>query len=379
MAFVLTASLTDEQLHAWGWRVPFWSGILVSLSGFYLRAHAAGEEHDDDAPYSQRGQSCPTTTVPETTPEPTQESDNDNHHNVDHDDNIRSCNNIAAAAAAASEERAKKKKINPLRIAFSRGNRRALAAATMVPMLWSAGFYLSFVWMATYMEHMLEPPIPHAFLVNATALLLSVCMFFPVAGTLSDRHGRKRVMMLGGVSLGILSPLMLRLIGIGNSFLALLAQIILGIALSLWGAPMCAWLVESFEPQARLTSVAIGYNVAHATVGGMSPALATLLVDKVSLQAPGWILTALAIISVSGLWFVAPPAPARLTPIAAATTAPAMASDTRQQPGERSRAAASFSALTTMDTSDDFELVENTDDIVLSSDEDNDDDDHELI
>jgi hypothetical protein len=27
---------------------------------------------------------------------------------------------------------------------------------------------------------------------------------------------------------------------------------------------MCAWLVESFEPQARLTSVSIGYNVAQA-------------------------------------------------------------------------------------------------------------------
>jgi hypothetical protein len=126
------------------------------------------------------------------------------------------------------------------------------------------------------------------------------------------------------------------------------------------------------------SAVAIGYNVAHATVGGMSPALATLLVDKVSVGAPGWILTGLAVISVSGLWFVAPPAPASLTP-ATATNGPTEMAVPRRQPGERSRrAAAPFSALTTLDAAEDFEMVERTNDFDIDMDEDE-DDDHELI
>jgi MFS transporter, MHS family, proline/betaine transporter len=242
MAFVLTASLTDQQLHAWGWRLPFWSGILVSLSGFYLRS-AGG--HDVGSSLRCQPRETPCSTVPEATPEPTESADHDNG-NMDGDDNVN-----GSIVDIVGEQRTKN--ANPLRIAFSRKNRRALAAATMVPMLWSGGFYLSFVWMATYMEKLIETPVPHSFLVNATALLLSVCMFFPMAGSLSDRYGRVPVMMIGGISLGISSPLLLLLIGVGNSWLALVAQITLGIALSLFGAPLLAWLAESFEPEARLT------------------------------------------------------------------------------------------------------------------------------
>jgi MFS family permease len=51
-------------------------------------------------------------------------------------------------------------------------------------------------------------PVPNALAVNSTALL-SVCLFFPVAGALSDRFGRRRVMTIGGVGIGVLSPLLI--------------------------------------------------------------------------------------------------------------------------------------------------------------------------
>jgi hypothetical protein len=76
---------------------------------------------------------------------------------------------------------------------------------------------------------------------------------------------------------------------------------------------MCAWLVESFEPDARLTSVSIGYNIAQAITGGSKPAfLATLLVDSVGPVAPGVILTTLALVALTGLLCVAPPAPSHV-------------------------------------------------------------------
>jgi MHS family proline/betaine transporter-like MFS transporter len=256
VATLLQASLTPAQLESWGWRLPFWSGILVSLSGFYLRSSADGDAHrksNDDA-------AEPTTTVPS----------------------------------------------NPLRLALSRANRRSLLASAMVPCLWSAGFYLSFVWMATYMHDKLEPPVPHSFTVNAMALLVSVCLFFPLAGHWSDVYGRRRVMTVGGVSLGLLAPLLLFVIRQGDPTAALGAQIGLGVSLSLWGAPMTAWLVESFDPAARLTSVAIGYNLAQATAGGGAPLVATLLTDGGGRTEAGYVLTALAVVALSGLWWVAP-------------------------------------------------------------------------
>jgi hypothetical protein len=80
----------------------------------------------------------------------------------------------------------------------------------------------------------------------------------------------------------------------------------LGVSLSLYGAPMCAWLVEAFEPGARLTSVAIGYNFAQAIAGGSTPFIATTLVDIVGPGSPGWILTFLSVTSLIGLRCVAP-------------------------------------------------------------------------
>ena len=64
---------------------------------------------------------------------------------------------------------------------------------------------------------------------------------------------------------------------------------------------MCAWLVESFPASIRLTSVAVGYNIAQAIAGGSAPALATYLVDTYGLHAPGFMISIIAFFSVVGL------------------------------------------------------------------------------
>ena len=65
---------------------------------------------------------------------------------------------------------------------------------------------------------------------------------------------------------------------------------------------MFRWMISKFPPQVRLTSVAISYNIAVSIVGGFSPALATLLVDRFDNSAPGYIVTCLAVLAWFGLW-----------------------------------------------------------------------------
>lgn len=156
------------------------------------------------------------------------------------------------------------------------------------------------------MKDQLDPPVPHAFAVNTFSLLLSVCILFPFAGILSDRFGRRRIMTIGGVGLCFFSPFLVYLISRGNTMLAFWSQFTMGIALSLWDAPMCAWLVESFDAEARLTSVAIGFNVAQAIAGGLTPSLATFFVGNIGPQFPGFLLTVTSLVALSGLWIVSP-------------------------------------------------------------------------
>jgi MHS family proline/betaine transporter-like MFS transporter len=176
----------------------------------------------------------------------------------------------------------------------------------MVPILWSAGFWLSFIWMSIYMFEMIPNPMPEAFGITSSSLLLSVCVIFPIAGDLSDRWGRKRVMTIGALVYGLGCPSLLILIGQGNVALAFLAQSVMGICLSLWGGPMMAWLAESFAPEVRLTSMAVGYNLGVGLFAGVTPAMATYLVDRWGYLAPGYWMTFLASISLFGLWVVAP-------------------------------------------------------------------------
>ena len=253
VATVIRRTLSEEALYSWGWRIPFLSGILVSISGFYLKRH--GEE---DA----LGHGAPTNS-----------------------------------------------EANPIQLAFSRSNIRSLLASSLVPLVWSSGFYLTFVWMAVYMTDLIENPVPNAFAVNSASLAFSLCLLFPGAGWLSDKFGRKKVMGVGGIAFGVSSPLMIKLIDSGQSSSAFVAQMFMGVSLSFWGAPMCAWLAESFEPAARLTSVSIGYNIAQAFGGGMAPAIATEMVDRLGPQSPGYYITIVAFISLVGLCFVAPRKP----------------------------------------------------------------------
>jgi len=258
VSYSMRAVLNENQLKTWGWRIPFLSGILVSLCGIYLKYYC-----DEDAIEEMHGHGGGPT-------------------------------NGGAPP------------VNPLKAAFSRANLRSLVAASLVPMLWSGGFYITFVWMATFMGVLLDPPVPGAFGINSVALFLSVCLLFPLAGILSDKIGRARTMYIGGIAMAVLSPITVVIISTGDPVAAFCAQSVMGVALSFWGAPMCAWLVESFPPAIRLTSVAVGYNIAQALVGGASPAVATYIVDRFGIRFPGFMVSMIAIFAVTGL-YIAPP------------------------------------------------------------------------
>lgn len=246
MAAIMRFNLTDEQLETWGWRIPFLMGILVSLSGYYLKHHGTEVQ-----------------TV---------------HKNVS----------------------------NPIKEAFSKENRRSLLSACFVPMLWSCGFYLSFVWMAIYMQDLVQTRVPNAFLINSLSLLFTNCLFFPIAGSLSDKYGRTTIMTIGAIGTIWLGPLTLYVINTTGPMSIFITQSSLGISLACWGAPMCAWLVEQFPPEVRLTAVAIGYNIAQGIMGGLSPAVATIMVSKVGMISPGIMYVIVALIALIGL-YTAPP------------------------------------------------------------------------
>jgi MHS family proline/betaine transporter-like MFS transporter len=190
VAFLVRSKLDNDSLISWGWRVPFLAGIVVSLSGFYLKYY---------------------------------------------------CDDVGDHLSVENSQ-----STNPIVTAFAKENRRSLLSASLVPMLWAGGFYLTYVWMAVYMEDLIEHPIKQAFAVNSASLVL-LCLWFPLIGKLSDRLGRVKIMMIGGIFMGLFSPLFLFIISRGQPFDAFLAQSCLGLLLSLWGSPSTLYDTDSLS------------------------------------------------------------------------------------------------------------------------------------
>lgn len=249
---LLRTVLTDEQLHSWGWRIPFWSGLLIALVAAYLRLHGE-EHHPNEGEYDNNGES--------------------EHSQPKH----------------------------PLREAVQRDNLTALCSATLTPMLWGAGFYVSFVWMAIFMQDIMDPPIENAFWINSMTLLFGVTLPLPLMGWISDYFGRVRTMVIGALGLGALGPIMLMIISHGRPVQAFFAQWTIGLLLSIFGGPISAWLVEKFPSKVRATSAALGYDLAHCTASAFSPLVATVLAQKVSPVAPGVIYPFFAILALVGM------------------------------------------------------------------------------
>eukprot|EP00593_Proboscia_inermis_P016431 CAMPEP_0171301082 /NCGR_PEP_ID=MMETSP0816-20121228/10136_1 /TAXON_ID=420281 /ORGANISM="Proboscia inermis, Strain CCAP1064/1" /LENGTH=476 /DNA_ID=CAMNT_0011778285 /DNA_START=5 /DNA_END=1435 /DNA_ORIENTATION=+ len=254
-SYALRNTLTDDQLRSWGWRIPFLFGALGVIPGAYLK-------------YGARGHGI--------------ESSNGNEGN-------------------SSEQQ------NTIRNVFSKSNRRALLASALVPAVPHATYYIVFIWMAIFMEELIDPPIPHAFAINAAVTVISIGLTL-CGGYIADKYGRyDRMLIMSAIALAVLAPICFYLLAQGDPIVAFFAQLTLGMVLSLFNGAMLPWITFNFPPSVRLTSCSIGYNISASICGGFSPFLATVFVDNFTDWSPCFIISFLALVSITGVLIVPKP------------------------------------------------------------------------
>lgn len=243
--------LTEDQLYSFGWRLPFYSGILIAFVAFYLKLYGA-KVHTNAGVF-------------------------DGEH---------------------SEH------TNPIALSCLPKNRSAILSAALICSLQAGGFYMIFLWLAIYMETLREPePIAYAFWINALANFIYICAL-PVTGIFSDAFGRAHTMTIAAICFAIWGPITMTVMVVSsNPFLALAAQSILGLIFPFYVVPMWAWLVETFDPEVRLTSMAIGYDIAHV-LGGFAPAIATTLVSLSNQFAPAIMFPIMSAMGLTGIYFL---------------------------------------------------------------------------
>ncbi|HVF39600.1 MAG TPA: MFS transporter [Gemmatimonadaceae bacterium] len=232
VVILITRKIMGEgDFAAWGWRIPFLLSIALVALSFYIRMQLG------ESPLYAK---------------------------------LKAQGNASTAPIRESFDTWPKWKV-VLRVLFG------VTAGQAV--VWYTGqFYALF-----FLQTVLKIPLATAYGIVAVALVIGT-PFFILFGHLSDRWGRKRIMMAGNL-LGALSyfflyramtaasepmnaPIIVAIIVIQIAFAAMIT------------GPVAAFLVESFPARVRYTSMSLPYHFGNGWFGGFLPLISTALVAR---------------------------------------------------------------------------------------------------
>jgi len=148
--------------------------------------------------------------------------------------------------------------------------------------LTNAAYYLTFNFAGEYRKSHPTPDQPNFQWIN-TVMLFVVLFAKPLGGWLSDRVGRRRLMLVLTVAMMAVTYYALRLMIAGSGTDFLLGQLINGVPIGMALGLQGAMVVEIFPLRTRVTSMSLAYSVTLALAGGVAPLVAKWLLDSLHL------------------------------------------------------------------------------------------------
>jgi MHS family proline/betaine transporter-like MFS transporter len=242
---VLTTALTPDQLHSWGWRLPFLFGMLIGPIGLYIRRHV------------------------NETPE---------------------FNDVGPAQA-------------PVRELLATQWDRVLMAIGIVTISTSANYII--VYMPTFAIRQLHLPQTLGFTATMIGGLL-LTFGAPFFGHLSDTFGRVRIMVIVCVLFAVSAyPAFLLLVSSPSLLTITLIVCWLSILKAAYSGTLPALMAEIFPTQTRGTGMALSYNTGVPIFGGFAPFIATWLIGVTGTSlAPSFYLVVTALVSLAVLGII---------------------------------------------------------------------------
>ena len=99
----------------------------------------------------------------------------------------------------------------------------------------------------------------------------------PLAGHISDRIGRKRMYVIGAVSVGVFGFIYFAMMNSMVPGLIFLAIVLSFIPHDMMYGPQAALIAECFTPRLRYSGSSLGYHLSSVIAGGPAPLIATAL------------------------------------------------------------------------------------------------------
>jgi MFS transporter, MHS family, citrate/tricarballylate:H+ symporter len=242
IGFALSEMISAETVADWGWRIPFFIGCLIIPFIFLLRRTL------EETPEFLAMKTHPTTQE------------------------------VLSSAAA---------------------NWKIIVLGMMVAVLTTTTFYFVTVYTPTFGRTVLKLSSTDALLVT---LLVAVTNFIwnPVGGALSDRIGRKPVLLtIAVLSLLTAYPALHWLVADPTFGKMLAVEMMLSFYFGIYSGTMLGALVEVVPARVRTTCFSMAFALAAGLFGTFTPFASTLLIDYTGDKAsPGYWLMCAAVLGI---------------------------------------------------------------------------------
>ena len=187
---------------------------------------------------------------------------------------------------------------SPLKEAITTSWRPILQIAGLV-VVHNVGFYTVYTFLPSYFTETLGFTKTDAFISITVASVVGLVLILPL-GALSDRVGRKPLLIAGAVGFGVFAYPLFLLLTAGSLGAAVAGHAGLAALEAVFVSTSLAAGAELFATKVRSSGYSIGYNTSVALFGGTAPYVATWLTDRTGNQlAPAYYLVIAAVISLA--------------------------------------------------------------------------------
>ncbi|GAA0906380.1 hypothetical protein GCM10009559_74760 [Pseudonocardia zijingensis] len=232
-ALSLVSGLGEEQLLTWGWRVPFLVSFVLFGIGLWIRLGIL------ETPFFEQ--------------------------------------------MVAGRRRSSRPVVEAIR-----GNGREIVLTCLVRMGQHASFYLFTTFALSYGVATLGLPRQSFLTVIMVAGIVSL-FTTPLWGWLSDVVGRRRLYLIGVVTMLVFAVPYFAVLESGNFALIAVFVVLSLVVHDIQYGPQAALIAESFPARVRYSGSALGYQLSSVTSAGPAPIVATFLAAQFGSSLPAGI------------------------------------------------------------------------------------------